>query len=159
MKRPIAICAALGLFAVLACAFVAHGPAWAVQRVDYRDLTSQQLLATDEIRNSTQDVQVVGDRIIIRMTEPNPAGGYYRWQVVYRAVTTFQLDGTGQRQFVALTKDMDEDDRPEDMDIDPRDNWREQFPSRQRWEAHRNQLRGGLTDDEREQIRALGESR
>jgi hypothetical protein len=127
--------------------FVALRPAQAVQRADYSSLSSADLLMADEIRHSPQDVQVIGDRLVIRLREDAPLGGYYEWQVVYRAVTTFQQDGQSGRELTAAA----------DADADVEPNWREQLPARQRWEAHRNQARG-ISQELREQLRALPEA-
>jgi hypothetical protein len=128
--------------------------------MNYSDLSSADLLQTDEVQYSRQDVQVIGDRLIVRLREDASQGGYYEWQVVYRAVTTFEQDAQGLRTHVAAVTDYEVDastgkvvpKRP----INP--NWRESLPSRQRWEAHRAKARAGtLSDDERERLRALPE--
>jgi hypothetical protein len=140
LRRPVTFCALLGCLAFVVCAFVANGPAWAVQRIDFSSLSSDQLLATDSIRTSQQDVQIIGDRLVIRLQQRNPTGGYYQWQVVYRAVTTFQREATSQHDIISEEAVQEETDQQD---------WRDNTYWRRRWEEHRNQVRGvGLTDGE-----------
>lgn len=136
-------------FALLWCV----SPSQAVQRVDYTDLTSDQLLATEDIQNSPQDVQIIGDRLIVRIEQPCPTGGRYRWQAVFRAVTTFQREATGPHELIPEYAVDSAEVNKGKADA----NWRDETYWRRRWEEHRNEARG-VTLEQREQIRAMGES-
>jgi hypothetical protein len=128
------------------CVLLILKPTQAVQRVDYADLTSEQLLATDNIRNNPQDVQIIGDRLIVRIQQTDASGDTYQWQAVFRAVTTFQREATGPHEKLVMT----------DMINNMHNNWRDQTYWRRRWESHRDQVRG-ISPELREQLRALPE--